>query len=223
MSEPTPPTVTPTPPAAAAPAAEPTPKPRPIRFKSERLAAFEAWLLEGATPAQAIRYAGQLWKMNRPRAEAYLQEIRRRWTHAARSTDYLCHLWQARRQREHLLDVLLREGREFKEPTIRLRMYLLAHQLLRERDLLMQRVAEHRRKASRDCSPDSQARRRQQRGDIVWPADEWQERLANLRAAIAREPGVDAGPPGNGLADSGDPVAEPCRLPGEAPASVPPT
>lgn len=154
-------------------------------LKPDRLAVIELWLLEGATTAQIERHSRQLWRMPAPRTRSYLRCIRRRWLAAARRADYLGHLWKACRQREHFLEQLLRDIRRTEQPpAVLLRAYALAHQLLRERDHLMHRLVAYRRQCGRDASPDASDRR----GDvIVWPAAEWQQRLAHLRQVLRQD------------------------------------
>lgn len=162
-------------------------RPARPRFRPEQLATIEAWLLEGATPRQIERHAAQLWHMSAARVRLHLAEIRRLWTRGARQNDYLCHLWKAARQREHFIEQVLRDVRKAPQPAVLLRAYTLVHQLLRERDALMHRLVHHRTRTRRDASPDARAASQRRRGEVVWPAAEWQQRLANLRHALALE------------------------------------
>ena len=161
-------------------------RPRP-RLRPDQLAVMEAWLLEGATPRQIERHAAQLWQMSAKRVGLHLAEIRRHWTRQARRTDYLCHLWKAARQREHFIEQVLRDTRQAEQPAVLLRAYTLVHQMLRERDALMQRLVQHRTRSRRDASPDGRSASQRRRGDVVWSAAEWQQRLANLRYVVALE------------------------------------
>lgn len=169
---------------------EDTPAPTAPRVAKSRLARLNImrhWFLEGVTAAQAELFAISHWKINKRTARAYVRQVQQAWAAESSAEDYLAQLWMAKLQRENLADKALRKLSECPDVKAWMALLRVCHQLLKERDQLLDRVYTHRVRTRRDTSPDSLAARRRRQGQVTLSVEELHERFTHWRNALHQQ------------------------------------
>jgi hypothetical protein len=151
---------------------------------TERLAAIAHFLVCGVAMQQIVNYAQSTWGVRRRMTQLYIQRVKEHWAEAASKEDYLAHLWLAKLQRERLIGEIFKDLDKSDDPKVRVSLLRAAHPHMKERDELMASVLEHRQRAKRDASPDSEQAGNERMGMVVMPMNELMERFDEYKRLI---------------------------------------
>jgi hypothetical protein len=139
------------------------------------------WLLADAPMDRMVHTAQQLWGLGRRSVQLYLKEIKAEMAKEASEDDYLAHLWKSKLQHEGYLHRINRDLERTDDPKAAANLLRLAATYLKQRDLTMASVFEHRRWAKRDTSPDSVRAKNNRSGMVIMPMSELNWRIDTLR------------------------------------------
>lgn len=149
-------------PSAAAAIAQTAPAPQPetppkSRVSAEiRQAALCGWLLAGLSEEEVVERAQAAWPVRAGRIRRDLEAIRAAWDAEDEGEELIDHLRFAKRQRERLLSLTMRrlEGADAQDAV---RLLMLSHKLMRERDQLAERIFELRERERAQLEPKEEA------------------------------------------------------------------
>jgi hypothetical protein len=147
----------------------------------ERLGEIAQWLVQGVSTAQIIRHARVVWRIGRRMAQLYIQKVKQRWATAASREDYLAHLWLSKQQTERALAIAFNHLEAIDDPRKSAPLLRVIAGLIKQRDLTMASIKEHRHAVKRDQSPDSAPEQERRERIVSMPFEEFWERLYNLQ------------------------------------------
>lgn len=152
----------------------------------KRQANLRQWLIAGISSEQIEAQGSVLLQKPSRQVQQDIHKIVQDWADEASRSDHLAGLWLAKSQREHLLQKAMQKLEQCDDKDAA-RWQSICHLHLRERDSLLGKIANHRKRSGRDTSPDSEQARPSRQGLITLAAQQWEKRLEHHRHAVIAE------------------------------------
>lgn len=153
----------------------------------ERLATLSQALIDGLAMPQIVAAAKRQWNIGKRMVQLYVQRIRKLWADEAQRCDYLAHLWQAKLQREAMVQKALHRLERVEKHGEYASILRCCTKLLSDRDQVMRELAEHRRVTSRDASPSSPQSQDARGGLFTMPRYDYLERCMSFEQMLRED------------------------------------